>query len=59
MGVVHVRYWKEFCGSESFLSAPRPHKTYRVEAKSMVPVLPHGEFLPATNFELRPNICAC
>lgn len=59
MGVMHLSYWKEFCGSESFLSAPRLHETYRVEAKSMVPMLPRREVSPVTNFGLRAIISGC
>lgn len=53
MGVLHLSYWKEFRGSESLLSAPRSHETYRVEAESMTTTLPRREVLPVTNFELR------
>lgn len=59
MGVMHLSYRKEFCGSESCLSAPRPHETYRVEAKAMVTMLPHREVLPVPNFELRAITTGC
>lgn len=59
MGVVHLSCWKEFCGSESLLRAPRPHETSRVEAEPMVAMLPHREVLAVPNFELRAFISGC
>lgn len=59
MGVEHLSCWKEFCGSESLLSAPRPHETYGVEAEPVVVMLSHREVLAVTNFELRAIISGC